>query len=1223
MSRWQFWIDRGGTFTDVIGRTPDGRIISRKLLSDNPELYADAAVEGIRQMLDLASDEPIPVDQIESVKMGTTVATNALLERKGERVALVVNRGLVDVLRIGTQQRPRLFDLEIRLPEQLAEQVLEIGGRISVEGQELRPLDLAEVRQALENLEGIRAVAIVCMHGYRHPRHEEAIAKIARELGFTQVSTSHETSRLIKLVNRGDTTVVDAYLSPVLRRYVDQVRAALPGVHLLFMQSNGGLIDAAFFQGRNSILSGPAGGIVGAAEVGALAGFDRVIGFDMGGTSTDVTHFAGAFERRFETEVAGVRICTPMMHIHTVAAGGGSICRFDGTKLRVGPESAGANPGPASYRRDGPLTVTDCNVMLGRLRPEFFPKIFGPEGDLPLDRELVTRKFRDLASEVRDKSAEEIASGFLRIAVDNMANAIKKISVARGYDVTRYTLVTFGGAGGQHACDVADSLGVERVLIHPLAGVLSAYGIGLAEIRALRESSIEKPLDHNGLAEAEQALDRLEAEARGELANQRVTAETVFRRLHVRYNGTDSPLPVEGGSIDEIVERFQKAHRALFGFAMESGRRELVIDAVAVEAVSGSEQRADYFGLATKAVEGGALSPPLPQDPESDYSTTAATERRPPESSWHDDKYIQPVTEVEAVFAGAWKTVPVFDRERLAPGERVDGPAIIIEGTTTTVVEEDWRAEITPRFDLMLTRSVGRPRRIAAGTNVDPVLLEVFNNLFMSIAEQMGSVLQNSAYSVNIKERLDFSCALFDAAGRLVANAPHVPVHLGSMGEAVRAIISRRKGRVQPGDVYALNDPFAGGTHLPDITVVTPFFGPENDPIFWVASRGHHADIGGVSPGSMPPNSRTIEEEGVLITDFLLVEQGRFRENEFLEALRNARFPARNPAQNLGDIRAQMAANEKGLKELGKAIEQFGLDAVMAYMSHVRANAAELVRRVIDRLEPGRFIQRMDSGAEIHVRVEIDTTARRVLVDFAGTSAQTNDSFNAPSSIVYAVVLYVFRTLVREDIPLNDGCLEAIDIRIPEASMLAPKSPAAVAAGNVETSQAIANALFGALGVLAASQGTMNNLTFGNDRHQYYETICGGAGAGKGFDGASAVHTHMTNTRLTDPEVLEQRYPVLIDKFEIRHGSGGAGRWHGGDGVIRQIRFRERMSVAILANNRTVAPFGLEGGHPGKPGRTYVRRADGSVEDLGSCGQTEVAPGDCVVVETPGGGGYG
>jgi 5-oxoprolinase (ATP-hydrolysing) len=1216
MSRWEFWIDRGGTFTDVVARSPDGRILSRKLLSDNPEQYPDAAVEGIRRMLDLTPDEPIPVDQIECVKMGTTVATNALLERKGERVALVINRGFADVLRIGTQQRPRLFDLEIRLPEQVPEQVLEVDGRMSVEGEELESLDLAAARESLAKLEGIQAIAIVCMHGYRYPRHENAIAEIARELGFTQVSTSHETSRLIKLVNRGDTTVVDAYLSPVLRRYVEQVRTALPAVHLLFMQSNGGLTDATLFQGRNSILSGPAGGVVGAAKVGIQAGFERVIGFDMGGTSTDVTHFAGEFERRFETEVAGVRICAPMMHIHTVAAGGGSICRFDGTRLRVGPDSAGANPGPACYRRGGPLTVTDCNVMLGRLRPEFFPKIFGPKGDLPFDRDLVIERFGDLASEVGEKSAEEIASGFLRIAVDKMANAIKRISVARGYDVTRYTLVTFGGAGGQHACDVADSLGIEKVLIHPLAGVLSAYGIGLAEIRALRECSVEKALDRNGIAEAEQVLNRLEVEARDELASQRVTAETVLRRLHIRYSGTDTPLPMNAGSIDKVADAFQKAHRGLFGYAMDTGERGLVIDAVSVEAVSGPEERTDRLARAIPAQQA------LPYRDE-DKPATARAKLAEPSALAQQLTRPVPVAEVEAVFAGAWKTVLVFDRERLAPGDRVDGPAIIIEGTTTTIVDHSWGAEITPRLDLVLTRSVPRPSWNAAGTSVDPVLLEVFNNLFMSIAEQMGSVLQNAAYSVNIKERLDFSCALFDEAGRLVANAPHVPVHLGSMGEAVRAVISRRTGRVQLGDVYALNDPFAGGTHLPDITVVTPFFGSANEPIFWVANRGHHADVGGVTPGSMPPNSHTIDEEGVLITDFLLVEGGRFREDTFLEVLRSAKYPARNPAQNIGDIRAQIAANEKGLKELRAAVDQFGLDVVQAYMRHVRANAAELVRRVIDHLKPGQFIQKMDSGAEIHVRIDVDTKARRARIDFEGTSAQTKDSFNAPSSIVHAAVLYVFRTLIREDIPLNDGCLEAIDIKIPEGSMLAPRPPAAVAAGNVETSQAIANALYGALGVLAASQGTMNNLTFGNDRHQYYETICGGAGAGNGFCGASAVHTHMTNTRLTDAEVLEQRYPVVVEKFAIRSGSGGKGRWRGGDGVIRQIRFRERMNVAILANHRAIQPFGLDGGGSGKTGRTFVQRVDGRIDDLGSCGQTEVAPGDSIVIETPGGGGWG
>ena len=1188
-ARWQFWIDRGGTFTDVVGRGPDGRILCAKLLSDNPEHYPDAAVEGIRRMLRLRSDEPIPAERIESVKMGTTVATNALLERTGERVALVINRGFGDALRIGTQQRPKLFDLQIVLPEQLYERVVEIAGRISSEGEEVEPLDLEAVGAALEDLlrHGIRAVAIVCLHGYRYARHEQAIAGLARQLGFSQVSTSHDTSQLINLVNRGDTTVADAYLSPVLSRYVDQVRAALPGVRLFFMQSSGGLADATLFYGKNAILSGPAGGMVGAAKVAARAGFSRIIGFDMGGTSTDVTHFAGEFERRFETEVAGVRICAPMMHIHTVAAGGGSICRFDGTRLRVGPESAGANPGPACYRRGGPLTVTDCNVMLGRLPVDFFPKIFGPNANLSVDRELVMERFQQLAHEIGELSAEEVASGFLRIAVENMANAIKKISIARGYDVTRYALVTFGGAGGQHACAVADALGMERVLIHPLAGVLSAYGIGLAELRTLRESSVEKPLDEEGAAEAGQLLDRLEHEARRQLYAQQSAAETIIRKFHIRYRGTNTPLAIDASSIAEMRDAFQTAHCARFGFVMDPDERGLIIDSVSVEAIGGAETRLDHL----------------------------------PKSS--DMAGSDPVAEVSAVFAGERKAIPVFQREAMAAGTNVAGPAIIIEQTTTTVVEPGWQAEITPRLDLLLNRAAPRATRIAAGIEADPVLLEVFNNLFMSIAEQMGAVLQNSAYSVNIKERLDFSCALFDAEGRLVANAPHVPVHLGSMGGAVRAIIQRRKDRIRSGEVYALNDPFAGGTHLPDITVVTPVFWKQERPSFWVASRGHHADVGGLTPGSMPPDSRTIEEEGVLITDFLLVEHGRFREEAFLKILSNARYPARNVSQNVGDVHAQIAANEKGVRELAAMVDQFGLEVVEAYMGHVRSNAAEQVRRVIDRLKPGSFVQKMDSGAEIHVRIEVDADARRATIDFHGTSPQVADNFNAPSSIVQAAVLYVFRTLVKEDIPLNDGCLEALDIVIPEGSMLAPKSPAAVVAGNVETSQAVTNALYGALKLLAAGQGTMNNLTFGNSRYQYYETICGGAGAGPGFAGAAAVHTHMTNTRLTDPEILESRYPVQLDAFGIRRGSGGAGRWPGGEGVIRQIRFREPMSVAILANSRLVPPFGLEGGSPGQTGKTYIRRSNGRVEELQSCARAEVKAGDMIVVETPGGGAFG
>ncbi len=1190
MNRWQFWIDRGGTFTDVVGRAPDGGLRTAKLLSENPAHYPDAAVEGIRRLLALKPGERVPSDRIESVKMGTTVATNALLERKGVRTALVINRGLGDVLRIGTQQRPRLFDLQILLPDQVYEKVIEFQGRFSVDGEEIEPLNIDQARADLATLfaDGVRSVAIVSMHGYRYPRHEQTLAMIAREMGFDQVSTSHETSQLIKLTNRGDTTVVDAYLSPVLRKYVERVRDALPGVRLLFMQSNGGLVDATRFKGKDAILSGPAGGIVGAARVGIQAGFDRLIAFDMGGTSTDVTHFAGEFERRLETEIAGVRICAPMMHIHTVAAGGGSICRFDGSRLRVGPESAGADPGPVCYRRNGPLTVTDCNVMLGRLPPDFFPKIFGPNGDLPIDVELVRQRFEQVATEIGKVSPEQVANGFLKIAVENIANAIKKISLARGYDVSRYVLVAFGGAGGQHACAVADTLGMERVFIHRFAGVLSAYGMGLAELRVLKESSVEKFLTPGGIEEADRLLGVLETEARAELIAQGGAVDAIIRKLNIRYDGTNTPLPVDAASIAEMKQAFLEAHWTRFGFVMDTrAERRLVIDSVSLEALGQSEVVRDIF-----------CEPVKPGSPE-------------------------PITVVNTLFDAEWRATPVFERALLEHGSMVDGPAIIVDSNTTTVVESGWRAEITSSLDLLLKRVRTRPERVAIGTSVDPVMLELFNNLFMSVAEQMGAVLQNAAYSVNIKERLDFSCALFDAEGRLVANAPHVPVHLGSMSDAVRAIIRRRGADAQPGAVYALNDPFAGGTHLPDVTVVTPVFGRGPSPLFWVGSRGHHADIGGLTPGSMPPGSRTIAEEGVLITDFLLVDRGVFRESEFVALIESGRYPARNPVQNLGDIRAQIAANERGVRELRSVIDQFGLEVVQAYMGHVRANAAEQVRRVIDRLKPGEFIQEMDFGGEIHVNIQVDAASRIATIDFTGTSAQSPGNFNAPSSIVHAAVLYVFRTLVNDDIPLNDGCLEALKIIIPPGSLLSPASPAAVVAGNVETSQAVTNALYGALGVLAASQGTMNNLTFGNSRHQYYETICGGAGAGPGFAGASAVHTHMTNSRLTDPEVLELRYPVLIDGFSVRRGSGGRGRWPGGDGVVRRIRFCEAMTVAILANNRVVSPFGCDGGLPARPGKSYVERSDGRIDDLGSCGQAEVSPGDVIVVETPGGGGFG
>src|SRR6516162_9404103 len=1182
---WKFWIDRGGTFTDVVALEPNGTLRTGKLLSDDPGQYEDAAVEGIRRMFGLTRHDPLPVDRIEVVKMGTTVATNALLERKGERMALVTNRGFQDVLRIGTQQRPKLFDLDIKLPDQLYERVIECRGRMSAEGEEIERLDLVEARLAFEELlaRGIYCIAIVLMHGYRYPRYEQILAQLARDLGFIHVYPSHETRELVKFVDRGHTTVVDAYLSPLLRKYVDRLYSALPGVRLLFMQSNGGLVEATRFRGKDSILSGPAAGVVGAAKAAAQGGFERIIAFDMGGTSTDVTHYAGEFERRFETEIAGIRMCTPMMHIHTVAAGGGSVCRFDGMRLRVGPESAGANPGPACYRRGGPLTVTDCNVALGRLPPQFFPHIFGANGDLPLDAEIVRTRLAELANKIKDFSPESLASGFLRIAVENMANAIKKISVAQGYDVSPYTLVTFGGAGGQHACAVADALGMDRVMIHPLAGVLSAFGMGLAEVRVLRERSVEKPFDETGIEEAGKTLLELAAQAESELLAQDRSLSRTVCKLNIRYRDANTSLPVDFRTLAEMTMAFRKAHRSRFGF--NPGVRPMVIDSVSVEAIGESAEQLDHL-------------------------QRSRTSLRP-----------EPLAKLDVFFKEEWRLTPVFDRESIPPGFAIRGPAIITEPTTTTIVEPEWVAEITSGFDLLLFRASPRESDTSTETKANPILLEVFGNLFISVAEQMGAVLQNCAYSVNIKERLDFSCALFDAEGRLVANAPHVPVHLGSMGTAVRAIIERRARDVRPEDSYALNDPFAGGNHLPDITVVTPVFVDSGIPKFWVASRGHHADVGGITPGSMPPDSQVIEEEGALITDLLLVSQGKFLEAALLEQLSGGNYPARNPEQNLGDIRAQIAANEKGIQELKPIVRQFGLEVVHAHMQHVRRNAATEVQSVISRLHAGRFIQEMDSGARISVRIEPEPG--RVEIDFSGTSAQRPDNFNAPSSIVRAVILYVFRTLVNADIPLNDGCLEAVDLFIPQGSMLAPLPPAAVAAGNVETSQALANALYGALGCLAGSQGTMNNLTFGNEKYQYYETICGGAGAGCGFNGAAAVHTHMTNSRLTDPEILELRYPVFVESFAIRRGSGGHGRWRGGDGVVRKIRFREPMTVAILANSRKIAPFGMDGGQPGQSGRTTIARAGQRIEEFGSCAKMEVQCDDVIIVETPGGGGFG
>ena len=1205
---WQFWIDRGGTFTDVVARRPDGGLVTHKLLSDNPEHYRDAAIQGIRDVLGLGPEEP--VRGVDAVKMGTTVATNALLERKGDRTVLVVNRGFRDALRIGYQTRPRLFDLRIVLPEMVYERVIEVDGRVGADGEVITELDAASAEAELRaaHADGIRSVAIVFMHGYRYPEHELALARLARAVGFTQVSTSYETSPLMKLVGRGDTTVVDAYLSPLLRRYIDQVAAELgSGVRLMFMQSNGGLTDAHRFQGKDAILSGPAGGIVGAVETAARAGSGRIISFDMGGTSTDVAHYDGAYERAFETLVAGVRMRAPMMMIHTVAAGGGSILSFDGARYRVGPDSAGADPGPACYRRGGPLCVTDCNVLLGKLQPEFFPRVFGPGQDQPLDRAAVVAGFEALAAEIASSpagagrpppSVVEVAEGFLRIAVDNMANAIKSISVRRGYDVTAYTLNCFGGAGGQHACLVADALGMTRVMIHPLAGVLSAYGMGLADVRALRDRALEVRLDDEGSAAFGRVLDDLAAEARAELAAQGFGEERirVLRRAHVRYDGTDTSDLVDAGSAAEMKERFEDAHRRRYGFVMPG--KALVIEAASVEAIGQVEAGGNPFAPdAAHDVPGAEPTP-------------------------------EPVARAGVRIDGEERETPVYRRESLGAGAALDGPAILLESTATTVVEPGWRATLAATGDLVLERVVPLARESAAGTDCDPVMLEVFNNRFMSIAEQMGLTLENTSLSVNIKERLDFSCALFDPDGMLVANAPHIPIHLGSMGESVVTVARENAGRMKPGDVFCVNAPYNGGTHLPDVTVITPVFDDDAEAdapriLFFVASRGHHAEIGGSMPGSMPPDARTVEEEGILFDNFTLVDGGRFLEEELRTHLGAGRWPTRNPDQNVADLKAQIAAGEKGIQEVRRMIEDFGLDVVHAYMKHVQDNAEEQVRRVIDVLRDGEFDLPMDVGSRIRVRITFDKEKREATVDFTGTSRQLPNNFNAPSAVARSAVLYVFRCLVEDDIPLNEGCLKPIRIVIPEDSMLAPKYPAAVAAGNVETSQALVDALFGALRVAAESQGTMNNILFGNDRHQYYETVCGGAGAGPDYDGTSAVHTNMTNTRLTDPEILEWRYPVVLESFGISRESGGAGRWRGGDGAERRIRFLEAMELTVLSQHRIIAPYGLAGGGDGRCGRNWVERTDGTRDEMTGQDHRRVDVGDVFVLETPSGGGYG
>ena len=1194
---WQFWIDRGGTFTDIVARKPDGTILVDKLLSENFSMYKDAAIAGIKRILNLKNEDKIPTDQIASVKMGTTVATNALLERKGDRTLLLITKGFGDLLRIGYQNRPLLFDLNIQLPELLYDRVVEVSERLDAEGEIIKSLNENEVRTALKKakIDGINSVAIAFMHSYINPNHENIIAEIAHEEKFDQISVSHKVSPLIKLIGRGDTTVVDAYLSPILRRYVNQVSEELEknkSTKLMFMQSNGGLTDANLFQGKDALLSGPAGGVVSMVQTGKQAGYNKLIGFDMGGTSTDVCHFAGEYERSFETELAGVRIRAPMMQINTVAAGGGSILSFRDGRFQVGPESAGAIPGPASYGKDGPLTVTDCNVLLGKLHPEHFPNVFGKTGDKPLNVEIVRKKFLVLSKEISIQTKKPeldiifMAEGFLKIAVENMANAIKKISIQRGYDVTNYTMNCFGGAGGQHACHVADALGISKVLIHPYAGVLSAYGMGLAEIRSIREGHLEQNIEE--IENAKVLINKLSLKANEDLKKQGIEKSSIklVKRAFLHYQGSHQNLEINFDTIDKMRESFEQEHKKRFGFFVDG--RTIFVEMITVEAIGKASEINKLSNISSQS----KVAVPIA----------------------HKMMYVDNVV----------NSVPIYQRSDLKIEQQIIGPAIISEATGTNVIERGWLGSLDKYYNLILSRSEEKKLEKGLGTSVDVVMLEVFNNLFMNIAEQMGATLANTAYSVNIKERLDFSCALFDNSGALVANAPHVPVHLGSMSEAIRTVIKLNKNDIFPGDVFVLNAPFNGGTHLPDVTVITPVFDKDGKQItFFVASRGHHADIGGKTPGSGPPDSKHIDEEGVLIDNFKMFDKGVFRESEIRKVLSSGRYPCRNIEHNMADLAAQVAANNTGIVEINAMIEQFGIETVHSYMNHVQDNAEECIRNAIVNLKEGKYEYELDNGEYIRVRITIDKIKREATIDFSGTAPKNPFNYNAPMAVCHAVILYVFRTLVGNNIPLNEGCFKPLNIIIPNNSMINAKYPSAVIAGNTEVSQLTCNALFGALGVIAGSQATMNNFIWGNDKIQNYETICGGTGAGPNFHGTSAVQTHMTNTRSTDPEILEARFPVRLEEYSIRKNSGGKGMFNGGDGVTRKLRFLEPMTVTTLCSHRKVQPFGLNGGEPGQCGKEWLEKKDGKFIRLEGNDSCEVKVNDLFVMETPGGGGYG
>ncbi len=1264
VSGWRFWIDRGGTFTDLVGHGPDGEQVVCKVLSEQPDRPGDPAIRALRQAIGLAEEAPLPAGLVEELRLGTTVATNALLERRVAPVLLLVNEGLADLVRIGDQHRPDLFALRIERPESLPCRVIEVRGRLAADGSEVAPLLLdSDLEQRLRQAvgDGYRSCAVALLHAYRQPAHELALGEWLERLGFDPVLLSHRVSSQPRLVPRLATTVAEAALDPVLRSYLRQLQEELgSATRLRVMTSSGALQVPSLLQAKDTILSGPAGGMVGAVAAARAAGFASVpiLGFDMGGTSTDVFHFDGsrgeaAWERSSESEVGGLRLQAPMLPIHTVAAGGGSVLHVDGGRLQVGPRSAGADPGPACYRRGGPLALTDANLLLGRLPVEALPPVFGAAGDQPADLAVVRRRFADRALELgQGFSPEQVAQGAIAIANERMAEAIRRISIQRGHDIRSAVLVSFGGAGGQHACALAAGLGIDRILLHPLAGVLSAWGIGLARPSLLRQHSVRQPLSPALLPVLQGLWQRLLEEGRqalreaGDLAAEQ--EPTLRARLEIRYPASDrglevpwpgpepgsSSAPVDGGLGERLRRSFEQSHRRRFGYVVEG--EELVVERLLLEVSAPEAAPTPAARPGPLDSQAGAAFPPSPAQVPLCLPDPLAPSR-------------------PGGIAMAWQQVPLHQRTALAPGQCLEGPALVVEATGTTVLEPGWSARVLEGGELLLERgaSPGPPASGAPAWEnsptpelVDPVRLELYNHRFSAIAEQMGVRLQQSSRSVNIRERLDFSCAVFDARGRLVANAPHIPVHLGSMGESVAALLAAvaRGDRppLAPGDAIAANDPFNGGTHLPDITVITPVFpesGPAADssdrdsPLFFVACRGHHADVGGISPGSMPPFSRSIAEEGLLLDNVSLLRGGCFDEAAWMARLRGGRHPVRDPHRLLADLQAQLAANRLGVSELQRLIEREGLGEVRAYMGHVQANAAEAVRRAIDRLHDGSHAVELDDGSVIRVGVRIDRATRRARVDFTGTSPQQSGNFNAPLAITRAVVLYVFRCLVGEPIPLNAGCFEPIDLVVPPGCLLHPHPPAAVVAGNVETSQAVANALFAALGVMAAAQGTMNNLSFGNDRCQYYETICGGTGAGvrpgakgsppMGFAGASAVQSHMTNSRLTDPEILEDRFPVRLESFAIRRGSGGRGRWPGGDGVVRRLRFLEPMTAAILSGSRRVPPFGLAGGGGGAPGRNSLERADGRLERLAGCAEVTVGPGDRLVIETPGGGGYG